>query len=222
MSIVAVSTESDNLPVASSGALAPLVLPTGQPLPGPVPGRPRRGTSTIGTVLLITADAMVLAAVVAVYLAIKEGATTWPPKGVHVGTYIPTMMTITAVMSGFSVQWGVYSARRNDGRNAVMALVLTLFLGVAMANLQWLAFVRTGFGFNDHAYGTLYDVLIGFHLLHLLVAIVVLLVLAFRTMAGHFTGDRHDTLRAGALYWHYTNVVWFVIVSVLFLASRHG
>jgi heme/copper-type cytochrome/quinol oxidase subunit 3 len=221
MSIVAVSTDAENLPVAASG-LAPMVLPTGQPLPGPVPGRPRRGTSTIGTLLLITADVMVLGAMVAVYFAIKEGATTWPPKGVHVGTYSPTMITITAIMSGFSVQWGTFAARRNDGRNAVMALVLTLFLGLAMANLEWLSFVRSGFGFNDHVYGTLYDVLIGYHLLHLLAAIVVLLVLAFRTMAGHFSGDRHDALRAGALFWHYTNVVWFVVVSVLFLASRHG
>ena len=161
-------------------------------------------------------------AVVAVYFAIKEGSTTWPPSDVEVGTYIPTMITITALMSGFSVQWGIFAARRNDGRNAAMALILTLFLGLAMANLEWLSFVRSGFGFNDHTYGTLYDVLIGYHLLHLLAAIVVVLVLSFRTMAGHFSGDRHDALRAGAVFWQYTNIIWFVVVTVLFLFSRHG
>lgn len=220
MSLVATSA-TENLPVVASNE-APLVLPTGEALPGPVPGRPRRGTSTIGALLFVTADAMVLAAVVAVYLGIKEGATTWPPSGVSVSTYLPTMITITAVMSGFSVQWGIFSARRNDGRNATMALLLTLFLGLAMANLEWLTFVRTGFGFNDHTYGTLFDLLTGYHLLHLLVAIVVVLVLAFRTMAGHFTDDRHDALRAGAVFWQYTNVVWFVVVTVLFILSRHG
>ncbi|MGI8810451.1 MAG: cytochrome c oxidase subunit 3 [Acidimicrobiales bacterium] len=220
MSIVAVSA-TDNLPVPASDP-APVVLPTGEALPGPVPGRPRRGTSTIGTLLLVTADAMVLGAVVAVYIAIKEGSTTWPPSDVQVGTYIPTMITITALMSGFSVQWGIFAARRNDGRNAAMALILTLFLGLAMANLEWVSFVRTGFGFNDHAYGTLYDVLVGYHLLHLLAAIFVVLVLAFRTMAGHFSTDRHDALRAGAVFWQYTNVVWFIVVTVLFILSRHG
>ena len=220
MSLVATSA-TDNLPVVASNE-APMVLPTGEPLPGPVPGRPRRGTSTIGTLLFVTADAMVLAAVVAVYLGIKEGSTTWPPSEVSVSTYLPTMITITAVMSGFSVQWGIFSARRNDGRNASMALILTLFLGLAMANLEWLTFVRTGFGFNDHTYGTLFDILTGYHLLHLLAAIVVVLVLAFRTMAGHFTDDRHDALRAGAVFWQYTNVVWFVVVTVLFILSRHG
>ena len=220
MSIVAVPV-TDNLPVAASDE-APLVLPTGEPLPGPVPGRPRRGTSTIGTLLFITADAMVLGALVAVYFAIKEGSSAWPPTKVQVGTYIPTMITITAVMSAFSVQWGIYAARRNDGRNAAMALILTVFLGLSIANLEWVTFVRTGFGFNDHTYGTMYDLLIGFHLVHLVAALVVVLVLAFRTLAGHFTVDRHDALRAGAVFWQYSNVVWFVVVSVLFLASRHG
>ena len=220
MSVVAVSA-TENLPAVASNQ-APVVLPTGEPLPGPVPGRPRRGTSTIGTLLFVTADAMILAAVVAVYLGIKEGSTTWPPSDVSVSTYLPTMITITALMSGFSVQWGIFAARRNDGRNATMALILTLFLGLAVANLEWLTFVRTGFGFNDHTYGTLFNILTGYHLLHLLAAIVVVLVLAFRTMAGHFSDDRHDALRAGAVFWQYTNVVWFVVVTVLFLLSRHG
>jgi cytochrome c oxidase subunit III len=221
VSIVAVPTTADNLPVPASDE-APVVLPTGDPAPGPVPGRPRRGSTTIGTMLFVTADAMVLAAICAVYFAIKEGSAAWPPRGVSVGTYIPTMITITATMTAFSVQWGLFAARRNDGRNAAMALGLTLFLGLAMANLEWLAFVRTGFGFDEHTYGTLYDVLVGYHLVHLLAAIAVLLVLAFRTMAGHFTQDRHDALRAGAVFWQYSNIVWFVVVSVLFLASRHG
>ena len=221
MSMVAVPATADHLPVPASGA-APVVLPSGEPLPGPVPGKPRRGTTTIGTMLFITADAMVLATLCAVYFAIKEGSAAWPPRGVQVGTYIPTMITITAAMSAFSVQWGVWAARRNDGRNATMALILTLFLGLSIANLEWLTFVRSGFGFNDHTYGTMYDLLIGYHLLHLLAAIVVVLVLAFRVLAGHFTVDRHDALRAGAVFWQYSNVVWFVVVSVLFLASRHG
>ncbi|HEX2047902.1 MAG TPA: cytochrome c oxidase subunit 3 [Acidimicrobiales bacterium] len=221
MSIVAVPATADNLPVPASDQ-APVVLPTGEPAPGPVPGRPRRGSTTIGTMLFVTADAMVLAAICAVYFAIKEGSAAWPPVGVQVGTYIPTMITLTVAMTAFSVHWGLFAARRNDGRNAGIALALTLFLGLAIANLEWLAFIRSGFGFNDHTYGTLYDVLIGYHLVHLLAAIVVLLVLAFRTLAGHFSQDRHDALRAGAVFWQYSNIVWFLVVSVLFLASRHG
>ena len=221
MAMVAVPATADNLPVVPAAGVAPLILPTGAPAPGP-PGRPRRGTGTIGTLLFCAADFMVLAAVVATYLSIKSGSAAWPPKGVHVGTYIPTLVTITVAMSGFAMQWAVFAARRNDGRNAAVALGLTIFLGVAILNLEWLAFVRAGFGFKAHTYATLFYLLIGYHVFHLLVAMAVVLVMALRTLAGHFTTDRHDPLRAAAVFWQYTNLVWFVSATALFILSRHG
>lgn len=221
MTAVAVPASTADLAV-SAADMAPIMLPTGAPTPGPVPGRPRRGTATVGALLFVTADAMVLAAMVATYLAIKSGSSAWPPIGVSVSTYPPTLISITAIMSAFSVQWAVFAARRQDSRNAVMAMVLTLFLGVAMANLEWLSFTRTGFGVKAHPYGTLYYLLIGFHLVHLVLAVAMGLVLAFRTVAGHFSSDRHDPLRAGAVIWQYGNVVWFVVLTTLFLLSRHG
>lgn len=220
MALATVPAQTGALPVPASGA-APVVLPTGEPTPDPQ-GRARRGTATIGALVAVTADAMVLAAMAATYLAIKEGSAAWPPVGVAVSTYPPTMITITAVMSAFSVQWAVWAARRNDGRNATIALVLTLFFGVSMANLEWLSFTRAGFGVNDHPYGTLYYLLIGYHLVHVLAAVALGMVLALRVMAGHFSTDRHDPLRAGAVVWQYSNAVWFVVVTVLFLLSRHG
>jgi len=221
MTAVAVPASTADLAV-SAADMAPIMLPTGAPTPGPVPGRPRRGTATVGALLFVTADAMVLAAMVATYLAIKSGSSAWPPIGVSVSTYPPTLISVTAIMSAFSVQWAVFAARRQDSRNAVMAMVLTLFLGVAMANLEWLSFTRTGFGVKAHPYGTLYYLLIGFHLVHLVLAVAMGLVLAFRTVAGHFSSDRHDPLRAGAVIWQYGNVVWFVVLTTLFLLSRHG
>ena len=107
MAMVAVPATADNLPVVPAVGVAPLVLPTGAPAPGP-PGRPRRGTGTIGTLLFCAADFMVLAAIVATYLSIKSGSAAWPPKGVHVGTYIPTLVSITVAMSGFAMQWAVF------------------------------------------------------------------------------------------------------------------
>jgi cytochrome c oxidase subunit 3 len=210
----------DALPVPASAAPA-IVLPTGEPTPGPA-GRPRRGTTTIGTLLFVVADAMTLAAMVAVYFAVKDGSSAWPPKGVHVGTYIPTMVSVTAAMSAFSAQWAVYASFRNDQRNASIALGLTAFLGLAMVNIEWLALVRVSFGLKTHAYGTMFHLLIGFHIVHVVAGIALLAVLAFRVLAGHFSTDRHDPVRASVVFWQYGNAVWFVVVGALFILSRHG
>lgn len=199
-----------------------LALPSAERV-APATARPDTPTTSLGTLLMIAADAMVLAGIVAAYFGVKDGSSAWPPSGVSVGTYIPTMITITAVMASFSVQWGLFASRRNDQRNAAIAMVMTVFFGVAMANAEWLAFTRLGFGVSAHAYGTFYYLLVGYHLVHVLAATVLLILVAGRALAGHFSRDRHEPVRAVTIFFHYTNAIWFVVVTVLYLLSKnHG
>lgn len=198
-----------------------LALPSSERV-APASARPDTPATSLGTLLMIAADAMVLAGMVAAYFGVKDGSSAWPPKGVSVGTYIPTMVTITAVMASFSVQWGLFATRRNDQRNATIAMVMTVFFGVAMANAEWLAFTRAGFGVSAHAYGTFYYLLIGYHLVHVLAATVLLILVAGRALAGHFSRDRHEPVRAVTIFFHYTNAIWFVVVTVLYLMSKNS
>ncbi len=214
MAAVTTPARADAAPVQA----APLALPSGvKPTPARVlPDR----TRALGTYLFMVADAMVLAAIVAAYFAVKDGSSAWPPVDVGVGTYIPFIVTITVTMAAASAQWAINAVRQNDQRNVVIAMVFTVFLGLAAANAEWAAFGKAGFGIGDHAYGTFYYVLYGFHLAHLLVAVVLLGVLAGRSLLGHFSADHHDPLRSGILYFQYTNAIWYTVATVLFVLSR--
>jgi cytochrome c oxidase subunit 3 len=50
--------------------------------------------------------------------------------------------------------------------------------------------------------------LTGFHGLHVTLGAIMLLVIWFRTMKGHFTPQRHFGFEAVAGYWHFVDVVW--------------
>jgi len=216
MTAVAAPARTDATPAPASAA--PLALPSGvKPTPALVlPDR----TRALGAYLFMVADAMVLATIVAAYFAIKDGSSAWPPTGVGVGTYIPFIVTITLTMAACSAQWAVRAVRDNDQRNVAIALVFTIFLAVAAANAEWAAFAKAGFGVGDHAYGTFYYVLLGYHVAHLLVAVVLLALLAGRSLLGHFSADHHDPLRSGVLYFQYTNAVWYAVATALFVLSR--
>ncbi len=179
------------------------------------------GTASLGVMLLLVADAMALVALLAIWWTIKGGSPAWPPRGTSVGTYLPSMVTITAVMSVFSMQWLVSSIRRNDQRTAAAALLLTVVLGLAMVNAQWYSIVRARFGMNDHAYGTLYYLLIGYHAVHLVLAIGAAILVGSRALAGHYGRENYDALKGAAALWQFTNVAWFAIVTALFLFSPH-
>ncbi len=201
----------------------PAPLPTGAALAPPrPPGEVPKGTNLLGTLLVLAADAMVLVAVLATWFTIKAGSPAWPPRSVNLSTYLPTMVTITAVMSAFSVEWLVSSIRRNDQRSAAAALLLTVVLGLAMVNAQWYSIIRARFGMNDHAYGTLYYLLIGYHAVHLVLAIGAVILVGSRALAGHYGRENYDALKGAAALWQFTNAAWFVIVTAVFLFSPHA
>lgn len=186
---------------------------------GPLPP-PRR--TVLGMLLVVGSEAMVLGTLLATYFAIKGGSPRWPAKGVKLGTYLPTVITITAGMSAVAVAWMVHAVRRNDQRNGFAAAVLTLLFGLAMANAQWYSMTKAGFAASKHAYGTLYYLLIGFHLAHLVAGIVMVVIVAAQILAGHVGRDDDGTVRAAAIFWQFGNAAWFSIMFTLFALSRHA
>ena len=209
---------------------APAVVEPGVPelpaaTPATDPTRPSalpRGTTVLGMVLALAAEGMILGVVIAVYFTIKAGSPLWPPSGVGLNTYIPTVVSITAAMSACSAGWLLVSTKRNDQRSAFSASILSVVLGLAMANGQWYSLTQAGFSVGDHAYGTLFHLLMGLHLLHLVAGIVMLIVVGGQTLAGHFGSDDHEPVSATVYFWQYGNALWSVIVVILFIVGPHA
>ena len=60
--------------------------------------------------------------------------------------------------------------------------------------------------------------LTGFHGFHVTLGAVMLTVILFRSMKGHFKPEHHFGFEAVAWYWHFVDVVWlglFIFVYVL-------
>jgi heme/copper-type cytochrome/quinol oxidase subunit 3 len=207
---------------ATPGGPAPLLALGSGERPTPAEVLPDR-TRALGTLLFMAADAMVLGTIVAAYFALRSGSSSWPPRGVDVGTYIPTIVSITALLALFSAQWAVTSTRLNDQRNAAYAIGLTVLFGIAMVTAEVQALRTAGFGVGDHAYGAMYYLLFAYSIAHVVVGIPLLVMLAGRALAGHFSSRQYDPMRAGVLYWHYSMAVWLAVATVLFVASKvHG
>ena len=217
---MAVTTPTRAAPAGEPAPATP-ALPAAGGASTPPNGLPR-GSTRLGMLLLLAADAMVLVTLLVAYYTIRGGSPQWPAPGVQVGTYIPTVLTITAVMSAMSVAWMLWAVRQNDQRNAFAAAILTIVLGLAMANAQWYAMTTAKFGPGDHAYGTLYHLLLGYHLAHLLAGLVMVGVVAAQTLAGHYSREDHEPVRAAALFWQYGNLAWFAVLTTLFLLSPHS
>ena len=212
-----------HVPESSSGYGRLPALPSGRALAPPrPPGEVPKGTNLMGVLLVLVADAMILAALLAVWFTVKSGSPSWPPPKVRLTTYLPSVVTITAAMSAFSMQWAVSAIRRNDQRSATIGLGFTAFLGLAIFNAQWYSIAKARFDMSAHAYGTLYNLLIGYHLVHVALGVGAIVLVGARSVVGHFDREGYDPMRAVAAFWQYTNVAWLLILAALFLFSHHS
>lgn len=66
----------------------------------------------------------------------------------------------------------------------------------------------------------LYYFITGFHSLHVLVGVGVMLVLTVRVARGAFGSGRFTTLELAGLYWHLVDIVWIFVYPLIYLVDR--
>jgi cytochrome c oxidase subunit 3 len=70
-------------------------------------------------------------------------------------------------------------------------------------------------------YFWLYFVMTGFHALHMVIGIGLLLVLAWQANRGKFSKEYHSYIELTGLYWHFVDIVWIFLFPLLYLVDRH-
>lgn len=182
--------------------------------------RGRRVSPTVvATALVVAADAMLLAALLAAYYGLRASSFAWPPRGLSQPRYLATVITMTVVMGVGSAQWALQSVRRGDRRNTLIGLGLTMVFALAIVNADWYSFGRTKFGLSSHAYGTLHHAIIGYHLLNVAACLVMLVVAFAQTLGAAADETRPGPTQAVVMFWHFTAVAWVVIYLALFIVT---
>jgi len=78
-----------------------------------------------------------------------------------------------------------------------------------------------GFGGHVRMYFWLYFAMTGFHALHMIIGIGLLLMLAWQARKGKFSREYHSYIELTGLYWHFVDIVWIFLFPLLYLVDRH-
>ena len=137
------------------------------------------------------------------------GASTVPTP---VGAWgIPALNTLILLTSGATLTWAHWGLIKNRIRQLKAGLALTIILGVVFIALQIHEYAEAAFTIRDGIYGATFYMLTGFHGFHVMLGTVMLIVVFLRSLAGHFTPERHFAFEAVAWYWHFVDVVWLLL-----------
>jgi cytochrome c oxidase subunit 3 len=67
-------------------------------------------------------------------------------------------------------------------------------------------------------YGSTFYVITGFHGAHVIAGLCMLAVVMLRAIWSDFTRTRHLFADAAVLYWHFVDVVWVFVLTILYLS----
>jgi|Laugresbdmm110sn_2_1035109.scaffolds.fasta_scaffold01182_6 cytochrome c oxidase subunit 3 len=158
----------------------------------------------------------------------KDFTDAWPsagPGGVVLGKEyvaakfnpmaawgLPAINTFLLLTSGATVTWAHWGLMKNNRKQLVIGLFLTVALGIAFLLCQAAeyheAYTEMGLTLGAGAYGASFFMLTGFHGFHVMLGTLMLIVILFRSMKGHFDADHHFGFEGVAWYWHFVDVVW--------------
>lgn len=152
------------------------------------------------------------------YLAsIAEGR--WLPGGEPPELSLPLVMTVLLLLSSAAMWWAERGIGQGNQGRLRWGLLLTWLLGAAFLAIQfgW-EWPGEQFGPTTGAYGSLFFTITGLHAAHLAVGLLMNLWVQLRAWAGHFTERRHLAVSNVALYWHFVDAVWLVVLSTLYIS----
>jgi cytochrome c oxidase subunit III len=164
-------------------------------------------------------------------LLYKGFEASWPsngPGGIGgsfktIGPWgLPLLNTLILLTSGTTCTLAHWALKVGKRFWLNFWLAATVALGCLFLYFQGTEYIHAYHALNltlgSGVYGSTFFMLTGFHGLHVTLGTLMLAIILFRCMAGHFTKDNHFAFEAVAWYWHFVDVVWlglFVFVYVL-------
>lgn len=142
----------------------------------------------------------------------------WPPIGISpLNPFrVPLLNTVVLLASGVSITFCHQRILNQDWNKIVTSLIVTWALGLYFLTLQYFEYKIAGFRISDSVFGSVFFISTGFHGFHVMVGTGFLLIIFIRGIKRHFRRSHHLGFECAAWYWHFVDVVWLFLFSVVY------
>ncbi|AVR95487.1 cytochrome c oxidase subunit 3 [Pseudoduganella armeniaca] len=133
---------------------------------------------------------------------------------------IPTINTALLLTSGVTLTIAHHALQAGKRAKTIVWLAATILLGAIFMGFQAYEYMHAYSELNlkltSGIYGSTFFMLTGFHGFHVTMGAIMLAVVLFRLMKGHFTAEHHFAFEGAAWYWHFVDVVWLGLYVIVY------
>ncbi|MDF2628871.1 MAG: cytochrome oxidase subunit [Symbiobacteriaceae bacterium] len=174
----------------------------------------------LGFWLFLSSETIFFACLLVGYLVYHGQNGSGPTPAELFEIPLTSISTFVLLMSSLSVVLGVFSAQQGHAKAARGWVAATALMGLVFLGFQayeFTHFYHEGLTLSSSLFGTTFYVLTGFHGAHVAVGVIWLLSLLFHGRKGGLGQDKAGDVEIAGLYWHFVDIVWIVLFTVVYL-----
>ncbi len=169
--------------------------------------------------LFLGSDCLLFGALISTYLLLRHRGTGLGPEDVF-DIPFTSVSSFVLLMSSMTMVFAVSAIARGEMQKLRLWLLATSLLGgtfIAGQVYEFTSFYREGLGYTTNLFSSAFYSLTGFHGVHVSAGIVMLMSLFVMSLKGRLTQDRAETVEIVGLYWHFVDIVWVLIFTIVYL-----
>nr|WP_283759233.1 heme-copper oxidase subunit III [Roseofilum casamattae] len=172
-----------------------------------------------GIIMFLVAESMIFLGLFAAYLTFKLTSPDWQPEGSELELLLPGVNTLILISSSLVIhKAGDAIKQKGDEGGLRLWFGITALMGFVFLIGQLYEYFHLSFGLTDNVFASTFYVLTGFHGLHVFFGLVLILGVLWRSrISGHYSQEHHFGVEAAELYWHFVDVIWIVLFTLLYL-----
>lgn len=174
----------------------------------------------MGFWLFLSSESIFFACLIVGYLVYRHSFNGGPTQHELFKIPLTSVSTFVLLMSSLSVVLAVFTAQQGRAKDAVKWVAVTAALGLGFLGFQvyeFTHFIGEGLTLGTSPFGTAFYVLTGFHGTHVAVGVIWLLSLLYHGKGGGLGTEKAGDVEVAALYWHFVDIVWIVLFTVVYL-----
>jgi cytochrome c oxidase subunit III len=142
----------------------------------------------------------------------------------HLNQLLGLFVTSILLISSFFMNRGETAMAHGDRRGFLLNTGITLLMGLGfllgVVGVEWPLAAREGLTPASNAAGAVFYMMTGMHAFHVLTGLILLTVILNKGRKNYYSAEKHWAVEAGAVYWHFVDVVWIFFYPALYLIGR--
>jgi heme/copper-type cytochrome/quinol oxidase subunit 3 len=177
-------------------------------------------TGKLGMWVFLVSEIMFFTGLIGSYIVLRLGAPSWPNSQELLNIGLLATNTVVLISSSLTMALSLDAIKRGSQTRLRLFLLLTALLGstfLAIKVYDYLHMWHRGLTIASSLFGSCYYMLTGFHALHVLSGVILLLSLFAAASRGMFSEANYGRIEYSGLYWHFIDIVWVILFAILCL-----